>query len=221
MVLLRSSVTRTSLLLGVALDTAIGVHTADDTVGLGEDLAAVLDERLDCLDKLFLVTLLLGLALLGVNLLVDALADGADLVEALLNLVAKLAGELLVLLSLLARLLLLGSLLFLLLGLLGHVLNEDDVAHGLTLGVENITVVINLLAGADHGLAADELANNLTALVADVTVLGHGEAGHGALLLLLRLRLLPALSLAKDVAVGVNNLTIIVHGTTSEGLGVA
>ena len=63
MELLGSSLTRSRLLLGVTLDAAVRVHATNDTVDLGEDLAAILDERPDVLDKLFLITLLLGLAL--------------------------------------------------------------------------------------------------------------------------------------------------------------
>ena len=68
-VLLRSGFTRRSLVLGVGCDAAIGVETLDDTLGLGEDATAFLDQGLNLPDKRLFVTLILGSAFGLVNFL--------------------------------------------------------------------------------------------------------------------------------------------------------
>jgi len=184
-VLLGRSLLGVGLVLGVPLDAAIGIHTADHTVGLSQDLATLLNQRLDVLNKILFVALLLGLTLLSVNLVGDHLEDGADLLERLLDSARQLTSKLPVLLSLLASLLLLLGLLLRLLRLLGDVSEEHDVADGLTLGVQNIAIVINLLAGADSSLALDELAHDITVIIEDVSLLGNLLASEGDKLYLL------------------------------------
>jgi hypothetical protein len=105
---LRSSFTSSSLLLGVARDTAIRVKTTDDTVGLSQDLTTFLDQRLDLSDKFLLVTVLGLLSLSSADFVLDRLADRSESLQSLLDLVSKRLGKLLVLLRLLSRLLLIG-----------------------------------------------------------------------------------------------------------------
>ncbi|ROW14095.1 hypothetical protein VPNG_04149 [Cytospora leucostoma] len=217
--LLGCGLTRASLVLSVGLDVAVGVETADDAVRLAEDVAALLDQRADLLDQGLLVALVLGLALRRLDLGRDQLADGLDLVEALLQAHGHLDGELLVLLPLQPLLLLLLRL-ALGLGLLRDVRQEVDVAHRHALGVDHVAVVVDLLAGADERVSRRQLADQVALIVDDVTLLVDGEAGHRSLLLLDLLGR-PALSLAEHIAVLVDNVTILINGTTSKDLGVS
>lgn len=114
--LLGSGLAGAGLVLSVGLDVSVGVEAADDTVRLAQDVAALLDEGANLLDESLLVALVLGRALSGLDLGGDHLADGLDLVEALLEAHGHLGGELLVLLGLEAGLLLLLGLSDLLLG---------------------------------------------------------------------------------------------------------
>jgi hypothetical protein len=68
-VLLGSSLTSSSLVLGVGRDTTIGVETADNTVCFSQDLTTLFNERLDDLDEFLLVTFILGGTLSSVNVL--------------------------------------------------------------------------------------------------------------------------------------------------------
>ncbi|KUI55957.1 hypothetical protein VP1G_10783 [Cytospora mali] len=217
--LLRSSLTCARLVLSVGLDVTIRVEAADDTVRLAEDVASLLDERADLLDEGLFIALLLGLALHGLDLGRDQLADGLDLVEALLQAHGHLGGELLVLLPLQARLLLLLRLAFGL-GLLRDVADQVDVSHRHALGVDHVAVVVDLLARADERVARGQLADQVALVVDDVALLVDREPGHGALLLLDLLGS-PALSLAEHVAVLVDNVTVLVDGTTRKDLGVS
>ncbi|KAJ6446047.1 vacuolar transporter chaperone 4 [Purpureocillium lavendulum] len=212
-VLLGARVLGGRLVLGLALDAAVGVHAADQAVGLGEDLAALLDEGLDLADELLLVELLLGRLLGLVDLVRDHAQDGADLLERLLDGAGELTGQLAVLFGLLALLLVLGR-------LLRDVLHERDVADGVALGVDHVAVVVNLLAGADADVAARELADDVVVLVEHVAVAVDAAAGEGVLLLL-DLGLLPALGLAQDVAVLVDDVAVLVDGAAVERLAVA
>ena len=117
----------------------------DDAVGFRENFAA-LDQRLDGPDKILFVPFLLGLPLDAVDVFRDRLADGAALVERVLDANAKTLGDLTVLLD--AQVLLL-ILIRLLLGLElrhGNIVDLGHVAQDTALLVE-IVVVINL-AGA-------------------------------------------------------------------------
>jgi hypothetical protein len=69
MELLGGSLTRSRLVLGVGLDAAIRVETADHAVGFLEDATAFLDQRADFLYQLLFVKLLLGSSLGLVNFL--------------------------------------------------------------------------------------------------------------------------------------------------------
>lgn len=100
MELLGSGLASAGLVLSVGLDVSVGVDAADDTVRLAEDVATLLDEGADLLDERLLVALVLGLALHGLDLSGDHLADGLDLIQALLEAHSHLSRELLVLLSL-------------------------------------------------------------------------------------------------------------------------
>ena len=133
------------LALGVTRDAIVWVKTVDDTVGFRENFAA-LDQRLDGLDKILFVPFLLGLALDAVDVLRDHLADGAALVERVLDTNANALGDLRILLD--ARVLLLIPLILLGLEIRhGNIIHQGRVALDTTLLVDDVTVVINL-AGA-------------------------------------------------------------------------
>lgn len=68
-ILLRSGLTAGCLVLGVGLNTSIRVESTNAAVGLGKDLATLLDQRPDIPDKSFLVKLILGSALSLLNFL--------------------------------------------------------------------------------------------------------------------------------------------------------
>lgn len=70
-VLLGRGLARSSLVLGVGGDAAVGVETLDDALGLGEDAAAFLDQRLDFADERLFVALILGSAFGLVNFLLE------------------------------------------------------------------------------------------------------------------------------------------------------
>ncbi|ROW04596.1 hypothetical protein VMCG_05073 [Cytospora schulzeri] len=217
--LLRRGLASAGLVLGVGLDVTVRVEAPDDAVGLAEDVAALLDERADLLDQGLLVALLLGLALHGLDLGRDHLADGLDLVEALLQAHGHLRGELLVLLPLQPLLLLLLRL-ALGLRLLRDVADQVHVAHRHALGVDHVPVVVDLLARADERVARGQLAHQVALVVDDVALLVDGQARHRALLLLDLLGR-PALRLAEHVAVLVDDVTVLVDGTAGKDLGVA
>ncbi|KAL3299839.1 LEA domain-containing protein [Colletotrichum asianum] len=207
--LLGSSLTGAGLVLGIALDSSIRIQSADTAVQFAEDLATLLDERLDILHELLLIKLFLGDRTHAVKTLLD---DGTERL-----------GELAVGLSLLTSLDLVGILLRLLDLRLGNVLDERAVSDSAALGIDDITVAVNLLAGADGQLTSRQLADDVTILVNDLTLAVDLAAFHGAdLLLNLRLRLrFPSLGLAKKVAVAVENVAILIDGTAKENLGVA
>ncbi|KAI6764586.1 hypothetical protein HG531_012473 [Fusarium graminearum] len=185
--LLRSSLTRRSLLLGVASNATIRVKTTDDAVGLGKELTTVLDQRLDLSDEFLLITVLGLLGLSCADLVVDGLADGSETLQSLLDLVGELLSKLLVLLSLVLLsldiglgLLALDALLLSLtlrLGcrllfrlLLGDILKKRDVTNDAALLVKDIAILIDLLALAVEDLAAGKLANDVAISVDNVTL---------------------------------------------------
>ncbi|CEI65511.1 unnamed protein product [Fusarium venenatum] len=229
---LRSSLTSSSLLLSIATNATIRVKTADDAVALSEKLST----RLDLSDKFLLVTVLRLLSLSSADLVVDGLADGSESLQSLLNLVGELLSKLLVLLSLillsldislgllaldallLSLTLRLGCLFRLL--LLGDVLKKGDVTNDAALLVKDIAVLINLLALAVEDLTAGELANDVTVSVNNVALTVHLAASKRVVCLLL-LRLLPALGFANNIAIGVDNLAVIINRASDESLSIS
>ncbi|TLD24795.1 hypothetical protein PspLS_05847, partial [Pyricularia sp. CBS 133598] len=196
-ILLRGSLAACCLVLGVGLDTSIRVKATDAAVGLRKDLATFLDQRSDVPDKSFLVKLVLGNRL---DLLQDSLDEHAHLLS-----------ELLILLGLL----LLGLVLR---GLFLNRLRGDVFEHALA--VNDVSIIINLLARADAEVAAGELANEVAVCVDDVTLLVD-TAARKRVLLLLDLRLLVALGVAKDVSVLVAHITVLVDAATGQCLPIA
>jgi hypothetical protein len=55
--------------LGVGCDTSVWIEASDYAVGLGEDLATLFDEGLDCVDELLFVELFFWLAFCCVDCL--------------------------------------------------------------------------------------------------------------------------------------------------------
>ena len=66
-ILLGRAVARGCLVLGLVLDASVRVESADGAVALLEDLPALLDERLDGVDELLLVSVVFLLGFLGVD----------------------------------------------------------------------------------------------------------------------------------------------------------
>jgi hypothetical protein len=128
---------------------------------------------------------------------------------------AHAESKLLVLLCLLSKcllFLLLPEFLFgrtLSLLLLAELVEVSDVSNSGTLVVNNVAVLVNLLAVALSDLTSSELTNDVSVLINDETFAVDLEAGArvSALFLLLRL---PSLRLADGVTVAVNNITILV-----------
>lgn len=54
-------------MLGIGGDATVRVEASDDAVGLGQDLAALLDERTDLLDELVFIALVFGFAFFCVD----------------------------------------------------------------------------------------------------------------------------------------------------------
>ncbi|TLS25006.1 hypothetical protein PpBr36_07334 [Pyricularia pennisetigena] len=212
-VLLGSSFTAGCLVLGVGLDASIGVEATDATVGLGKDLATFLNQGPYVLDKSFLVKLVLGK-----TYAVDHGADGLDFLQNALDKHAHLLGKLLVLLGLLLLGLLLRGLF--LNWLRRDILKQRNVTNGGALAVDDVSIVIDLLARADAEVAAGELANEVAICVDDVTLLVDTTA-RKRVLLLLDLRLLVAFGVAKDVSVLVAHIAIFIDATTGQCLAVA
>lgn len=75
-VFLRSGFARSGPALGISSDASVGVETADDAIGFGENLATLFDEGLDGVDKLLFVEVFFGLTLGGVDCL-----RGVELVD--------------------------------------------------------------------------------------------------------------------------------------------
>ncbi|KAK1241077.1 hypothetical protein MKX08_001051 [Trichoderma sp. CBMAI-0020] len=214
MMLLRRGLLRARLVLCVPLDASIGIKATDSAVGLGEDLAALFNQRLHLPHQRLFVKLLLGRPLGRVDLVGDHLADGPHLVERLLDASGQLAGQDAIVLGLFA-------LLDVLLRLLGDVLKQSDVSDGIALVVDHIAVFINLLAGAGGNVAADELGDEVSFFVQDVALAVDLAACVGGLLPLFGLGLFPALSLAQDVSVAVDNVSVLVDLAAKQLLGVA
>ncbi|TLD10436.1 hypothetical protein PgNI_05932 [Pyricularia grisea] len=222
-ILLRSGLTAGCLVLGVGLNTSIRVESTNAAVGLGKDLATLLDQRPDIPDKSFLVKLILGSALSLLNFLrggtyaADHGADGLDLLQDALNEHAHLLSELLVLLGLLLLGLVLRGLF--LNRLRRDVLEQRNVTNCSALAVDDVSIVINLLARADAEVTAGELANEVSVCIDDVTFLVDTTARQ-RVLLLLDLGLLVAFSVAKNVSVLVAHITILVDAATGQGLAI-
>ncbi|TFB00267.1 hypothetical protein CCMA1212_007620 [Trichoderma ghanense] len=212
MVLLRRRLLGARLVLRVALNAAIGIKTANGAVGLGQNLASLLNQGLHLPHQLLLIELLLGRPLSSVDLVRNHLANRADLVERLLDTDSQLLSQLAVPLGLFLLLQLLFS-------LLGNILQQGDMSDGLALVVDHIAVFINLLSRASANVAANKLRDDVALFVDDVAVAVHLAARIGSLLPL-DLLLLPALSLAQDISVAVDNVSILVDGPAKQLLGV-
>ncbi|GKT49543.1 uncharacterized protein ColSpa_09725 [Colletotrichum spaethianum] len=205
-VLLGSSLTSLGLGLGVLLDATIRVQGTDTAIQLGQDLATLLDKRLNILHKLLLVTLLLGLALGCLNLLRNHLADRTQTVEALLNESADALGQLAVGLSLLAGLLLLFGLSRNFLNL-GDVLEQGDVSDNTVLGVNNVVVAVDLLARANGHLAGSKLADDVSIFIDNLTLAVDTAAFHRTLFLR---KVLEKGDMADHTILGVDDVVILV-----------
>merc|ERR1711981_1385583 len=75
---LGSGFTTSNLLLRVLLDTAIRIKTSNGTVGLGQDLATLLNQRSDLSNKLLLLNLGLGRNILEQGDVPDSLSLVVD-----------------------------------------------------------------------------------------------------------------------------------------------
>ncbi|QBZ54180.1 hypothetical protein PoMZ_09874 [Pyricularia oryzae] len=94
------------------------------------------------------------------------------------------------------------------------------MTNGGALTVDNVSIVIDLLARADAEVAAGELAHEVAVCVDDITLLVDATA-RKRVLLLLDLRLLVAFSVAKDVSVLVAHIAVLVNAATGQGLAIA
>ncbi|GJD01048.1 hypothetical protein ColKHC_09873 [Colletotrichum higginsianum] len=215
MMLLRSGLTSLSLGLSVLLDATIRVQGANAAVQLGQNLASLFNKRLDILDKLLLVTLLLGLALSSLNLLRNHLADRAETVKSLLDEATKTSGEFGISLGLLTSLLLLFrlNLLFLHLGL-RNVLEQGNMSNNTVLGVDHVVVAVDLLAGADRHLARGELADDVSIFINNLTLAVDAASLHGTLLLRKR-------DVSNNTVLGVDNIVVLVDLLASTNADVA
>ncbi|GKT65706.1 hypothetical protein ColTof4_03527 [Colletotrichum tofieldiae] len=205
-VLLGRGLTSLRLRFGVLLDASIRVQCAHTAVQLGQDLATLLDKRLDILHELLLVTLLLGLALGSLNLLRNHLADGAQTVETLLNETTKVSSQLAVSLSLLASLLFLFGLSRSFLHL-RNVLEQGDVSDDTVLGVNDVVVAVNLLAGADGHLAGSKLADDVSIFVDNLTLAVDTATFHRTLLLG---EILEQGNMSDNAVFGVDDIVVLV-----------
>ncbi|TKW49633.1 hypothetical protein CTA1_6122 [Colletotrichum tanaceti] len=208
--LLWSGLTSLRLGLGILLDATIRVQGANAAVQFGQDLATLFDERLDVLDELLLVALLLGLALSRLNLLRNHLADGAEAIKSLLDKATNTFGEFIVSLGLLTSLFLLfrlNLLLFLLLGL-GNVLEQGNVSDNTVLGVDHVVIAVNLLAGADGHLTRGKLADDVSVFINNLTLAVDAASLHGTLLLRKR-------DVSHNTVLGVDDIVVLVDLLTS------
>jgi len=184
-------------------------RTKDGLAILVEDLALVVDLLAGALGKLAVSKL--------TNLLAIFVQDLALLVE--LVALKGLNARSVVLLGQLTELLkkLLGG------GLSSLTLSDANLADNIALLVDDLALLVDLLAGALGRVALGELTNLLTivikdlALLVDLAVLKNADVVGGSKLAELLSSTLGELSIAQDVAVLVNNLTLLVD---VEGVGV-
>jgi len=216
-VLLGSSLTSALTALGLCGDLAVGIEAAKGAVALLQNATGLLDERLDVVDQLVLVELVLGCAVGLVHVLLDLLAHRLHTLESLLADAAHLLGDLALLLTLggLLELLLGGALV----GLLVDVLEQSALADLVAVDVDNVSVVVDLLTNTVTEVSIGELTDKVTVLIADLTLLVNTHARHGVDTALLLLRL-PALGHTDLVAVLVNDGAVLLDTVTEKLLDV-